>query len=191
MYWLFLGKISLLSGGQLPPAVAALAPSGPRHAGWLAGRVLLSRAISPLPEIVFGAQGKPAFPAGSARWFNLSHSGDEIALLLSDEGDVGCDIEVIRARKNWPALAESQFTPAEQAHLAAIASEHQLAAFWRIWTRKEAIIKQRGGSIWQMASVNSAHCDGLYIADIQVDNLSIAVCTPTPCHLDTIIHLSH
>ena len=191
MYRLFLGKISTLSTRPLPHKLAAQAPQGSRRASWLAGRVLLAQAVSPLPEIIYAEHGKPGFSGETGLWFNLSHSGDEIALLLSDEGDVGCDIEVIRARKNWPALAESQFTPAEQAHLAAIASERQLAAFWRIWTRKEAIIKQRGGSVWQMASVNSAHCDGLYIADIQVDNLSIAVCTPTPCHLDTIIHLSH
>ncbi|WP_052282687.1 4'-phosphopantetheinyl transferase AcpT [Kluyvera genomosp. 1] len=189
MYRLFLGKISQLSGGQLPPAVAALAPTGPGRAGWLAGRVLLSQAISPLPEIVYGALGKPAFPVGSGLWFNLSHSGDEIALLLSDEGDVGCDIEAIRPRKNWPALVESLFTPAEQAYIAAEESERQLAAFWRIWTRKEAIIKQRGGSVWQMADVQSTCGEGQFIADNIINGLSIAVCTPTRCHLDDIIHL--
>lgn len=96
MYQVVLGKVSTLSAGQLPDALIAQAPQGVRRASWLAGRVLLSRALSPLPEMVYGEQGKPAFSAGTPLWFNLSHSGDTIALLLSDEGEVGCDIEVIR-----------------------------------------------------------------------------------------------
>ncbi|MDI8841698.1 hypothetical protein MJI69_29895, partial [Salmonella enterica subsp. enterica serovar Anatum] len=43
----------------------AQAPQGVRRASWLAGRVLLSRALSPLPEMVYGEQGKPAFSAGA------------------------------------------------------------------------------------------------------------------------------
>ncbi|MEA7178502.1 hypothetical protein ONK20_24825, partial [Salmonella enterica subsp. enterica serovar Montevideo] len=41
-------------------ALIAQAPQGVRRASWLAGRVLLSRALSPLPEMVFSEQGKPA-----------------------------------------------------------------------------------------------------------------------------------
>ena len=126
----------------------------------------------------------------SSLWFNLSHSGDDIALLLSDEGEVGCDIEVLRARKNWPALAESLFCPAEREQIALEAPEQQLAAFWRIWTRKEAIVKQRGGSVWQMASVDSTRNAGYFITDLQADGLSIAVCTPTPYPLGNIIRIS-
>lgn len=43
-------------------------------------------------------------------WFNLSYSGDDIVLLLSDEGEVGCDIEVIRSRVNWRWLANVVFS---------------------------------------------------------------------------------
>lgn len=146
MYQIVLGKVSTLSAGQLPDALIAQAPQGVRRASWLAGRVLLSRALSPLPEMVYGEQGKPAFSAGTPLWFNLSHSGDTIALLLSDEGEVGCDIEVIRPRDNWRSLANAVFSLGEHAEMEAERPEQQLAAFWRIWTRKEAIVKQRGGS---------------------------------------------
>ncbi len=64
----------------------------------------------PLPEIIYGEQGKPAFAPEMPLWFNLSHSGDDIALLLSDEGEVGCDIEVIRPRANWRWLANAVFS---------------------------------------------------------------------------------
>lgn len=96
MYRIVLGKVSTLSAGTLPPALFEQAPQGARRERWLAGRVLLSHTLSPLPDIIYGEQGKPAFTAGTPLWFNLSHSGDDIALLLSDEGEVGCDIEVVR-----------------------------------------------------------------------------------------------
>lgn len=79
---------------------------------------------------------KPAFSGDTPLWFNLSHSGDDIALLLSDEGEVGCDIEVVRPRDNWRTLANTVFSLGEHAEVEAERPDHQLAAFWRIWTRK-------------------------------------------------------
>lgn len=43
-------------------------------------------------------------------WFNLSYSGDDIVLLLSDEGEVGCDIEVICLCVNWCWLVNVVFS---------------------------------------------------------------------------------
>ncbi|SUX94066.1 holo-(acyl carrier protein) synthase 2 [Citrobacter koseri] len=129
MYRIVLGKVSTLSTGALPSPLYAQAPQGARRARWLAGRVLLSHALSPLPEIVYGEQGKPAFSPDTRLWFNLSHSGDDIALLLSDEGEVGCDIEVIRPRDNWRSLANAVFSLGEHAEVEAEHPEQQLAAF--------------------------------------------------------------
>lgn len=188
MYQLILGKISTLSALPLPPTLAEQAPDGPRRASWLAGRALLTHAAAPLAEIRYGEQGKPAFPLDSGRWFNLSHSGDDIALLLSDEGEVGCDIEVIRPREGWQRLANALFSVGEHQELEREPADRQLAAFWRIWTRKEALVKQRGGSAWQLASVDSALRGALSLSQIQYEGLSIAVCTPTPFSL-TAAHI--
>lgn len=187
MYRLLLGKVSLLSAGALPPALTAQAPSGPRRSRWLAGRVLLSHALSPLPDIVYGEQGKPMFPATTPLWFNLSHSGDEIALLLSDIGEVGCDIEALRPRKRWPALAEAVFSSGERAEIAAAPDDRQLAAFWQVWTRKEAIVKQRGGSAWQMAQIDSTQPQTGFVSHRWLNTLSLAICTPTPVNAADII----
>lgn len=91
MYQFILGKISTLSADPLASTLAHMAPAGARNASWLAGRTLLAKTLSPspLPEIVYGEQGKPAFVDAQPFWFNLSHSGDNIALLLSDEGRSG------------------------------------------------------------------------------------------------------
>lgn len=187
MYRLLLGKVSVLSAGFLPPALITEAPSGPRRPRWLAGRALLARAVSPLPDIGYGEQGKPCFSSPSPLWFNLSHSGDDIALLLSDEGEVGCDIEALRPRARWPALAEALFSPGERAQIAAAPPAAQLPTFWQIWTRKEAMLKQRGGSVWQMAQADSTQPDSLFIAHHWLNTLSIAVCTPTPVNLAALI----
>ena len=113
-------------------------------------------------------------------WFNLSHSGDDIALLLSDEGEVGCDIEVIRPRANWRWLANAVFSLGEHAEMDAVHPDQQLEMFWRIWTRKEAIVKQRGGSAWQIVSVDSTYHSSLSVSHCQLENLSLAICTSTP-----------
>ena len=181
MYQFVLGKISTLCADPLASTFADSAPQGARNASWLAGRMLLARALSPhlLPDIIYGEQGKPAFAEGHPLWFNLSHSGDDIALLMSDEGEVGCDIEVIRPRKNWQALANAVFSMTEHDELEREAPEERLAAFWRIWTRKEAIIKQRGGSAWQIVSIDST-APSHSVSQVQIGSLSLAVCTSTP-----------
>ena len=63
MYQFVLGKISTLCADPLASTLADMAPQGARNASWLAGRTLLARTLSPspLPEIVYGEQGKPAF----------------------------------------------------------------------------------------------------------------------------------
>ena len=192
MYQFVLGKISTLCADPLASTFADSAPQGARNASWLAGRMLLARALSPhpLPDIIYGEQGKPAFAEGHPLWFNLSHSGDDIALLMSDEGEVGCDIEVIRPRKNWQALANAVFCMTEPDELERDAPEERLAAFWRIWTRKEAIIKQRGGSAWQIVSIDST-APSHSVSQVQIGSLSLAVCTSTPYTQTTesIIHV--
>lgn len=186
MYQFLLGKISTLSADPLASTLANMAPQGARSASWLAGRTLLASALSPspLPEIIVGEQGKPAFVDAYPFWFNLSHSGDDIALLLSDEGEVGCDIEVIRPHENWQALANAVFSVAEHAELEREDPEAKLAAFWRIWTRKEAIVKQRGGSAWQIVSIDSTSRSHS-VSQLRLGSLSLAVCTPTPFTLTT------
>ncbi|MGD8107244.1 4'-phosphopantetheinyl transferase AcpT [Pantoea sp. FN0302] len=183
MYQVALGKISDLQQQPLSPGLRQLAPTGPRRAAWLAGRVLLSRMLFPLPlpEIIYSDNGKPAFHASVPLWFNLSHSGNNIALIVSDEGEVGCDIEIIRPRENWPRLADAVFSAGERQLIAAEPEPLQLAAFWRIWTCKEAILKQSGGHVWQMAQIDSTALAHSFVSQTFIaGSLSLALCTPTP-----------
>ncbi|EQC3942894.1 4'-phosphopantetheinyl transferase AcpT, partial [Escherichia coli] len=40
--------------------------------------------------------------------------------------------------------------------------------------------KQRGGSAWQIVSVDSTYHSSLSVSHCQLENLSLAICTPTP-----------
>ena len=62
----------------------------------------------------------------------------------------------------------------------AVHPDQQLEMFWRIWTRKEAIVKQRGGSAWQIVSVDSTYHSSLSVSAIVSRKFKPAICTPTP-----------
>ncbi|MDR7941226.1 4'-phosphopantetheinyl transferase AcpT [Enterobacter soli] len=191
MYQVFLGKISSLSTDCWAQALALHAPTGEQRDRWLAGRGLLSRlfAPQPLPEIVYSEQGKPGFADDYPLWFSISHCDDDIALIVSDEGDVGCSLEHIRPQDNWRTLANAVFSNAEHDEMENEKPESQLAVFWRIWTRKGAIIKQRGAHSWQIVSIDSAASTLHTVSHCQVGSLSLAVCTATPFGLTTaLIH---
>ena len=95
-----------------------------------------------------GPQGKPFLvsPAGSAPWlyFNLSHSGGWALLAITAAGEIGADIEEIRAFDDFQSMARNTFSPPETANLLALSSDRQLDGFFACWARKEALIKADG-----------------------------------------------
>lgn len=83
-----------------------------------------------------GKFGKPFLPGGPC--FSISHSGDHVLVALDDR-EIGVDIEQILP---WqPEMAQMVFTAAERAWLA---RQPGNAAFYRLWTGKEAIMKVLG-----------------------------------------------
>ncbi len=93
-------------------------------------------------ELTRGPFGKPELPGG-AILFNVSHSGCVGLVALAASGRVGVDVEMIRSDVDVDRLARSFFTEPERESI------HDLATFYTCWTRKEAMIKARGGSICQ------------------------------------------
>jgi 4'-phosphopantetheinyl transferase len=84
------------------------------------------------------AHGKPALPGGPG--FSLTHSGELAGVAVRPDGPVGLDVEQVRALAGLPALAAHVHSPAELARGAA----PDPAAFFRTWTRKEALLKATG-----------------------------------------------
>jgi 4'-phosphopantetheinyl transferase len=74
--------------------------------------------------------------------FNLSHSKSVALLAIALDIEVGADVEDIRPIE--PGVAARYFSAAELASLAPLRSQEWLDAFYRCWTRKEAILKAEG-----------------------------------------------
>lgn len=108
--------------------------------------------IEPLAvPILEGAHGKPALAPRGGRsapgllGFNVSHAGERFVVAVAGGMEPGVDIERVRARRNLSGLARRFFSPAEQEALAA--ASDPLRAFYRVWTRKEAVIKADGRGV--------------------------------------------
>lgn len=113
--------------------------------GWLR-HILAERLQRPAAEIRFryGERGKPGLDHDTPLTFNLAHSGDYLLLALAENVSLGVDIEAFRPQPHLRTMARDNFSTKEQAALFALPADEQLAAFYRIWTRKEAYIKATG-----------------------------------------------
>jgi 4'-phosphopantetheinyl transferase len=87
------------------------------------------------------AHGKPVLPGGPG--FSLSHAGDLVGVAVRPDGPVGLDVEQVRAVADLAALAEHVHSPAERARDVGL----EVEAFFRIWTRKEALVKSTGDGL--------------------------------------------
>ena len=124
-----------------------------RQREYLLGRVLLRRLLAerlhcPADELVFctHAHGKPALC--SHPWqFNLSHSGDWLALALCQEGPLGVDVEMGLRRRQILPLAKRFYASSEYEWLGSLPAQEQESAFYRLWSRKEAVLKAQGDGI--------------------------------------------
>ncbi len=87
------------------------------------------------PELVLTAAEPPLR-------FNLSHSKSIALLAVGLEAEVGVDVEDIRPIER--DVATRFFSSTEIASMAPLDGEAWLDAFYRCWTRKEAILKVEG-----------------------------------------------
>src|SRR5262245_35513845 len=132
-------------------------------------RAILGRYVHAAPQSVlftYGPSGKPHLaPNLSATdvHFNLSHSGDIVLIAVAQGRDVGIDVELIRDDSDVLAIAERFFSQAESNWLANLPTQERTAAFFRLWTRKEALLKGLGHGIgwgFDRLDLSSAHDTG-------------------------------
>ncbi len=103
----------------------------------IAGGLLLKKYLGDT-RIYTDEFGKPR--AGSGVCFNLSHSGDWVALVLGED-EVGCDIERIK-QADALRLGKIVFTENELRRISD--SPDRLGVFYTLWTKKEALLKCMG-----------------------------------------------
>ena len=119
-------------------------------------RRLLGRYLGQPPtalRFAYGPQGKPALAASAAAslHFNVSHSHG-LGLFAVARRPVGVDVEQVRLGIDTSRVAARFFSPVELAALGAVAAEQRPMAFYRLWTRKEAVLKAAGRGVWQALS---------------------------------------
>lgn len=89
-------------------------------------------------------QGK-LYLQGNPTFFNLTHSGEYLAFCISDEGEIGIDIEHLQKRTaDITGIAQRYFTPAEYQAIKQCEGHNQQALFYKVWTLKEAALKATG-----------------------------------------------
>ena len=120
-----------------------------RH-GRAALRMLLGRYCGCAADEVAlraGPHGKPELAAPGRAvplHFNVSHSGGRAVIAVA-ASPVGVDIEAAgRPGIEVDELFDLVCHPEERAHLATLAPAPRQAAFYRLWTRKEACCKALG-----------------------------------------------
>ncbi|MBI5283028.1 MAG: 4'-phosphopantetheinyl transferase superfamily protein [Candidatus Solibacter usitatus] len=116
-------------------------------------RLLLSRETGCAPALLPISTrdgGKPFLP-GSTVSFNLSHSGPLAAVALASGLEVGVDVEAPRRlHGDALSLAARFYHPEECRMLTAVPGRGREAAFLRLWTARESLVKALGAGLDQM-----------------------------------------
>lgn len=96
------------------------------------------------PTILRGEHGKPYAPDLDGIEFNLSHSGRHALIAIARDQPVGVDLEMQGRQRSVEDIAQRYFAAAESRALSALPTELRDAAFLRLWTGKEAVLKALG-----------------------------------------------
>ena len=146
---------------RLPEALAATLPpeavananrlrreSDRRRSLWsqyILRRLLSERTRRSARSLVFGrgSYGKPYLVNTQGPHFNLSHAGHMVAIAIAED-DVGVDIECVEHIPLEEEILRTHFAAAELAWYLAHSEAERPCAFYRLWTRKEALAKATG-----------------------------------------------
>lgn len=152
-----------LSPAELAAAQRLRFPGGTEKAivSYGALRKLLGAYLHHSPasfQIVRTPYGKPYLLRGkevSELKFNLSHSGELTLIAFSLVAEVGVDVERIRPDFSIESVSSMALAPEEQRWLNELSEGDRVIQFYRLWTRKEAVLKAAGVGL----SVRPSHVD--------------------------------
>ncbi len=113
-------------------------------------RAVLATYLDCLPQeitLYYGRHGKPALADAASLRFNVSHSQGLAMVAVCRDREVGIDLEAVRPLPTLLEVAACAFSPAEREALERLAPEDHVAAFFNLWTRKEAFAKATGDGL--------------------------------------------
>ncbi len=107
-------------------------------------------------------------PDNTSLQFNTSHSEDFAIYAFSLNHPIGIDIEKIQDDYN-PAVAERFFSPKENGDLQQLPPQGRIRGFYRIWSRKEAMIKAIGKGLSMISTFSVSVTDCVEIVRLEND----------------------
>jgi 4'-phosphopantetheinyl transferase len=166
-------------------------------------RQLLGAYLDCSPKRVnfqYNAYEKPelAAPHSGLYHFNLSHSHEWIVYAIGCQAPVGIDIECINDEVDVSSIAQRFFHPVENELIQSLTGPTQMAAFFRCWARKEALLKALGEGLFfpldkcqvsvapdqpaQVLSMNGQDVNDWTLSDIKIaDGFAAAVAIQGEC----------
>ena len=128
----------------------AIRPADARRE-YLVAHTLMRRALSSVTSIApnelrfrSNAYGKPEIEPERGVRFNLSHSRELAACLISADMEVGVDTEHVDRAAEVLEIAESIFSPLERKQLLELPDRERPERALSLWVLKEAYVKARG-----------------------------------------------
>jgi 4'-phosphopantetheinyl transferase len=110
-------------------------------------RLILSKYVDLAPDkltLLRRRFGKPWLLEDPNLYFNSSHSADMYVCAVSRVGELGIDVERLSDVSDAMQITRQFFAPGEVRAFEQMPAEEKMSAFFRCWTRKEAIIKATG-----------------------------------------------
>ncbi len=145
---------------------------------------LLERANIPSRDLILDRHesGKPRFKNSKIE-FSLSHSHGYAAAAISDESNVGIDVEAAEiSPEKADKLAKRFFTEDEKQFI-----EADTDSFLRLWTRKEAYAKMLGTPLSELIANEKKNPDNkrdnAYFCELSTDGSPLTVCLEKSCEI--------
>ena len=149
-----------------------------RQQEYLCGRAMLRTVLQQLTgepasshEITTNGEGKPFCVRGPA--ISIAYSGDVIVCAVTDQGQIGVDVEIPDRRRDIVGIAKAYFAADEIKWL----STQPADRFYMLWVLKEAWLKAKGtgiaGGLDRLRCVVTPPNIGARISDDVTPNLSL------------------
>ena len=128
-------------------------------------------------QFASGPYGKPKLApihANRKIEFNLSHSHEVALVAITQDREIGVDVEWVREDFAFDEVAQRFFTTREVTALHALPLHLQREAFYKCWTSKEAFLKAKGtGFSGQLDEVEIVLTDHVVRVKATIPSLSL------------------
>lgn len=175
--------LKILSATELQKYELFTSPNAARQ--FLIGRFLIKKVLAKILgvtiqkielKIVGNGRVEIAAPVVDLS-FNLSHSGNLVVLAASNR-PIGIDVEYLK-RRNFDEIAAEIFEPKQIKILSGLDDEKsRQCLFYELWTRREALIKSFGASVFNHKIFADDFCEVITLAIFEEVILSTVIQHP-------------